>query len=260
MSLLLMTPLILAAQCGLLSAYSSGGPRSQCRSITPGHGLRAQSTDSPFSVQAGFFVQILMENLKLKLFISLAYFQLDRNNISSGASVNVELKSSGSDEFEGFFVQARDAQDNVIGAFETLGGDGKYVDCGNKVQSSVTHVRSNFKTSVKLKWNAPSDFQGKVRILATFVKDYSTYWVKVPSVDLEVVKYVEPILNDGPINNKDLGPILKELGPIMKDLKPILKDLGPILKDLGPIIKDLKPFLKTMRPHTGFVTSPKPEN
>ena len=84
----------------------------------------------------------------------------------------------------------------------------------------MTHVRSNFKTSVKLKWNAPSDFQGKVRILATFVKDYSTYWVKVPSVDLEVRKYVEPILNDGPINNKDLGPVLKELGPIMKDLKP----------------------------------------
>ena len=92
------------------------------------------------------------------------------------------------------------------------------------------------------------------------MKDYSTYWVKVPSVDLQVVKYVEPILKDGPINNKDLGPILKELGPIMKDLKPILKDLGPKLKDLGPIIKDLKPFLKTMRPHMGFVTSPKPEN
>ena len=53
----------------------------------------------------------------------IGFFQLDRNNIPSGASVNVELKSSGSDEFEGFFVQARDAQDNVIGTFETLGGE-----------------------------------------------------------------------------------------------------------------------------------------
>ena len=187
-------------------------------------------------------------------------FQLSSNKISSGSSVNVELKPKASEEFEGFFVQARDSQDNVVGTFETLGDDGKYVDCDNKVQSTVTHVKPNFKTSVKVKWNAPSDFEGKVRILATFVKDYSTYWVKVPSVDLEVVKYVEPILKDGPINIKDLGPILKELGPILKDLKPILKDLGPILKDLGPIIKNLKPFLKTMRPHTGFVTSQKPEN
>ena len=60
----------------------------------------------------------------------------------------------------------------------------------------MTHVRSNFKTSVKLKWNAPSDFQGRVRILGTFVKDYSTYWVKVPSVDLQILKNVEPKLKD----------------------------------------------------------------
>ena len=58
MSLLLMTLLILSAQWGLLSAYSSGGPRSQCGSMKPGHGLSAQTTDSPFIVQAGLFVQI----------------------------------------------------------------------------------------------------------------------------------------------------------------------------------------------------------
>ena len=98
-----------------------------------------------------------------------------------------------SDEFEGFFVQGRDSKDNVIGTFETLGEDGRYVSCDNKVQSAVTHTIGSFKTSVKVKWNAPSDFQGMVRILATFVTDYSTYWVKVPSSELEVVKVREPI-------------------------------------------------------------------
>ena len=115
-------------------------------------------------------------------------FQLSSNKISSGSSVNVELKPKASEEFEGFFVQARDSQDNVVGTFVTLGDEGKYVACDSKVQSAVTHTKSNFKTSVKVKWNAPSDFQGKVRILATFVTDYSTYWVKVPSRDLEIVK------------------------------------------------------------------------
>ena len=115
-------------------------------------------------------------------------FQLSSSKISSGSSVNVELKPKASEDFEGFFVQARDSQDNVVGTFETLGDDGKYVDCDRKAQSTVTHVKPNFKTLVKVKWNAPSDFEGKIRILATFVKDYSTYWVKVPSSDLEIVK------------------------------------------------------------------------
>ena len=98
------------------------------------------------------------------------------------------MKPKGSEEFEGFFVQARDSLDNVVGAFEILGDDGKYVTCDNKPQSTVTHANANFKKSFKVKWNAPSDFQGKIQILSTFVTDYSTYWVKVPSSDLEVVK------------------------------------------------------------------------
>lgn len=156
--------LLLATQYGLLSGYSQGGPRSQCGSMKPGHGLDPQTSNSPFEVK------------------------LSSNKISSGSSVNVELKPKTSEDFEGFFVQARDSQDNVVGTFVTLGDEGKYVACDSKVQSAVTHTKSNFKTLVKVKWNAPSDFQGKVRILATFVTDYSNYWVKVPSRDLEVVK------------------------------------------------------------------------
>ena len=114
-------------------------------------------------------------------------FQLSSNKISSGSSVNVELKPKASEEFIGFFLQARDVVNNVAGTFETLSDDGRYVDCDNRAQTTVTHAKSNSKTSVKVKWNAPSDFEGKVRILATFVTDYSTYWVKVPSRDLEVV-------------------------------------------------------------------------
>ena len=49
--LLLPCLLLLLSQCGLLSGYSAGGPRSQCGSMTPGHGLAPQSSSSPFEVQ-----------------------------------------------------------------------------------------------------------------------------------------------------------------------------------------------------------------
>jgi len=39
-----------------------------------------------------------------------------------------------------------------------------------------------------MKWKAPSDFTGKVKIFATFVRDYSNYWVKVPSESVEVLE------------------------------------------------------------------------
>lgn len=153
--------------------------------MTPGHGLFPQISNSPFEVR------------------------LSSNKISSGYSVDVELKSKMSDEFEGFFVQGRDSKDNVIGTFETLGEDGRYVSCDNKVQSAVTHTIGSFKTSVKVKWNAPSDFQGMVRILATFVTDYSTYWVKVPSSELEVVKVMKD-LNTGTSQNSLVVPTTPE--------------------------------------------------
>ena len=89
-----------------------------------------------------------------------------------GASVILELKARESGEFEdfeGFFVQARDAQDNVVGAFEildNLDNQAKYVNCNNKPQSAVTHARSNYKSSVKLKWRSPTGDNSDEMILS----------------------------------------------------------------------------------------------
>ena len=101
--------------------------------------------------------------------------------------MTVELNPTGSETFKGFFLQARNSDDDIIGSFETVTSDGKYVNCGNKPQTAVTHVNSGPKSSVKVKWTAPSDFEGSVQIHATFVQDYSTFWVKIPSNNIEVV-------------------------------------------------------------------------
>ena len=105
--------------------------------------------------------------------------------------MSVELKPTGSATFIGFLLEARSVEDDsIIGSFVTVNNDGKYVNCGNKPQTAVTHVNKDPKSSVQVKWTAPSDFVGSVKIVATFVQSYNTYWVKVPSNDVVAVKTI----------------------------------------------------------------------
>ena len=76
-TLLLPFLLILASQCGQLSGYSRGGPKSQCGSMTPGHNLAPQTSSSPFEVQ----VKIL-QNID---FHFIAYLVILYLNFSSAA-------------------------------------------------------------------------------------------------------------------------------------------------------------------------------
>ena len=117
------------------------------------------------------------------------FFQLNSLKFKPGTPVEVELARSGSEQFKGYMVQARkESDDSVVGAFEIVSEDAQYVKCGDLAQSAVTHVSSAQKVSVKMKWIPPTTFEGKVKIVATFVKDYYNYWVKVPSEIIEIVK------------------------------------------------------------------------
>ena len=159
-----MLYLILLLLCGYSEAYSRGAPTSACGSMKPGHASQSQTSASPYKVT------------------------VSGSTVSTGGQLTVELNPTGSETFKGFFLQARNSDDDIIGSFETVTNDGKYVNCGNKPQTAVTHVNSNPKSSVKVKWTAPSDFEGSVKIHATIVQDYSTFWVKVQSNSIEVVE------------------------------------------------------------------------
>jgi len=163
---IILLALLFVSLLGSSNGYGSGAPTSECGSLAPGHGHSAKDNSiTPFSIK------------------------LNSTRISPGGSTLIELTNVGSttDTFKGYMVQARKvSDDSVIGTFETVSNDAKYLKCGNVAQSAVTHALSEAKKSIKMKWNAPSDFSGKVIILATFVRDYSTYWVKVPSETVEV--------------------------------------------------------------------------
>ena len=117
-------------------------------------------------------------------------FQLSSTEIAKGSEVTIELKPKNSgDKFKGFLIQARSVDgDDIIGVFEKLNNKNhtKYLQCSNEPHSALTHSDPTPKQSVKVKWTPPQDFSGKVKVLATLVKDFKTYWVKLESETLEV--------------------------------------------------------------------------
>ena len=82
------------------------------------------------------------------------------------------LELKGSETFKGFFLQARNSDDDIIGSFETVTNDGKYVNCGNKPQTEDTHVNiySDRDTNVEIESDVkveatdqfPCEYCGKV--------------------------------------------------------------------------------------------------
>lgn len=91
--------------------------------------------------------------------------------------MDVELKSTAGGTFKGFMIEARSVDGNsIIGSFETISSDARYVNCDKTPQTAVTHNNPSPKKSVKVKWTAPSDFSGAVKVLGTFVQEYQTYW------------------------------------------------------------------------------------
>ena len=47
----------------------------------------------------------------------------------------------------------------------------KYVNCGGGVSNSVTHTSSDPKESVEVSWIPPPDFEGKVSMKYSVVKE-----------------------------------------------------------------------------------------
>ena len=103
----------------------------------------------------------------------------------------VELVSLPGATFAGFIIQARRVDgDFISGTFEIRENDfsARYLKCVNRAQTSVTHTHNEPKTSVSVKWRAPTDFieGGEIKIFATVVQSYTNYWVNLESKTLTV--------------------------------------------------------------------------
>ncbi|XP_059334093.1 ferric-chelate reductase 1 isoform X3 [Ammospiza nelsoni] len=96
---------------------------------------------------------------------------------------NIEVHLSGPD-FEGFFLQARDAEHldrPAVGSFVLADRRrSQLLTCGRTKNSAVSHTSKAKKKDIKAYWIAPEDAPKHIQFLATVVKKYRIFWVKIP--------------------------------------------------------------------------------
>ena len=91
---LLISVIIFLTNILLANAYSSGPPTNACNSMTPGHGRTIQSSAVPFQLAP------------------------EEQLIEAGETLELVLKSTGSEQFKGFIVRAFESgSGNSYGTF-----------------------------------------------------------------------------------------------------------------------------------------------
>ncbi|XP_076193925.1 ferric-chelate reductase 1 isoform X2 [Aptenodytes patagonicus] len=139
-----------------VDGYPSGKIREACTSMIPCHGSSPQlSPEHTITV----------------------------NGTEFKPGDNIEVHLSGPD-FEGFFIQARDAEhldSPAVGSFMLVDRRlSQLLTCGRTKNSAVSHTSKAKKKYIKVYWIAPGDAPKRVQFLATVVKKYKIFWVKIP--------------------------------------------------------------------------------
>ncbi|CAO1330498.1 unnamed protein product [Diamesa serratosioi] len=156
--------------------FPDGAPESQCQAMTPNHGYPPQQTKSPFVVEP------------------------DANIVGQGQILQIKIISSSllHNDFKGFMIQARTVTNQIVGQFKV--DENELViarNCGTE-NSTATHSSFVLKSIMILEWKAPEDFVGKVNFHATVVESFTTFWINVNSVDVEIVPVKEAPITTTP--------------------------------------------------------------
>ncbi|XP_053247626.1 uncharacterized protein DDB_G0271670-like [Podarcis raffonei] len=138
-----------------------------------------------------------------------------------GNEIQVTLEGTSSAGFTAFMVQAREIDGNVpVGMFRIRDPNTQGYPCANMTNSAVSHTNPSVKRKVTTTWVAPQG-TNKIRLMATFLQDYDTYWVGVHSKTLsprfsEVANISKPINDSKPIS--DSKPINVSMAANSSDL------------------------------------------
>eukprot|EP00058_Branchiostoma_floridae_P015841 XP_002601329.1 hypothetical protein BRAFLDRAFT_82772 [Branchiostoma floridae] len=129
---------------------------------------------------------------------------VDKQTYSVGEQINVTIQQTGSETFEGFYIQARPVGRNEpVGTFTALDDDiTLVVDCAPDTQNAVGHRRTNYslpivqKTVVSVIWTAPNVTSGDIQFRATVLQNFTTFWVNA----LASPVITDPTATQGPTN------------------------------------------------------------
>ncbi|KAI8510099.1 DOMON domain-containing protein frrs1L [Branchiostoma belcheri] len=154
--LLFVTVAVLMLSTQSVDGYSSFAgyvPPSACDDMTPSH--------------SGGIIQTSIPPYELLV---------DKQTYNAGEQITVTLRSTGSDTFKGFFVQARPVgQDDPVGTFTA--------NDNTTALNTVAHNRLGYdpvtdKTTISVLWTAPSASVGDIQFRATVVHNVTIYWPK----------------------------------------------------------------------------------
>ncbi|KTG38342.1 hypothetical protein cypCar_00023079 [Cyprinus carpio] len=107
---------------------------------------------------------------------------VNARKFSPGDYIRVAL--SGSEHFEGFLIQARDATNPdgpAIGSFTLVDPEiSQRLTCNSIEGSAVSHTSNAKKNEIQVIWKAPSNAPPTVQFLATVLAHYKIFWLKLP--------------------------------------------------------------------------------
>ncbi|XP_051718363.1 putative ferric-chelate reductase 1 isoform X2 [Ctenopharyngodon idella] len=142
-----------------VSGYKNGKVEKSCESMMPEHHSQPNTTASPYTLT------------------------VNASKFSPGMDIRVTL--SGSEHFEGFLIQARDATNtdgSAVGSFALVDPKiSQRLTCNSIEGSAVSHTSNAKQTEIQVIWKAPSNAPPTVHFLATVLAHYNTFWLKLPS-------------------------------------------------------------------------------
>uniref|UniRef100_A0A8C1XM77 Ferric-chelate reductase 1a n=1 Tax=Cyprinus carpio TaxID=7962 RepID=A0A8C1XM77_CYPCA len=143
------------------NGYKNGKVEKSCESMMPEHHSQPNTTASPYTLT------------------------VNARKFSPGDNIRVAL--SGSEHFEGFLIQARDATNPdgpAIGSFTLVDPEiSQRLTCNSievRIGSAVSHTSNAKKTEIQVIWKAPSNAPPTVQFLATVLAHYKIFWLKLP--------------------------------------------------------------------------------
>lgn len=176
MHLAVLHVIIFVLYTGKVYCFPNGPPRSACADGLPIHtqnGQLIKSQDSP----------------------SPYIITVNASTFQPGDTINIKVHSSQGEMFKGLFVQVRplaNANDTAfrsapLGEYYRRIMNTKPIVCVNS-QDTLVHKDPFMKIETKFDWKAPLLIQNDVIVTATVLKDFSTFWTKVESPPIKLVR------------------------------------------------------------------------
>ncbi|XP_048020590.1 putative defense protein [Megalobrama amblycephala] len=204
-----------------LTAYRNGQVTQACMSMSPDHGFNASTLEPPYTVTS------------------------DASNYTDGQVITVTLHANETG-FKGFLLQARDEK-GPVGTFTVMGSNTQLLTCETN-DSAVSHTSDDDKSNIVVQWKAPNSNNTDIWFRATFVQNFSIFWVGVQSDPVRFLATNPP--------NVTVSPPNATVFPTNGTVFPTNGTVFPTNATVSPTNATVSPTNATVSPTNTTVSTP----